>query len=370
MADLILVNGGLGPTVDDMSAQAMAAAKEEPLAEFPEWTVRLQEWFTARGRKMSESNLKQSYLPKSSVLIDNPVGTACGFRVKLNRAWLFFTPGVPIEFKHMVEFELLPFIKTEFEPPSHTELNKLLTFGFGESPMADQLNQLTPPTDITVGYRSSMPHVEIKSFARGAKAKAQLPAFTEEVKQTLGDAVVSDRAPSLAFEIHQLLSERGKTLSIAESCTGGMVAEQLVTFAGSSQYLKHGLVTYCNESKQRVLGVPSQVLEQEGAVSVATVLAMAEGTRNILSSDYGVATSGIAGPDGGTEAKPVGTVAIAVASAAGTWGQLVHIGLKDRTVIRKVTAALAYDMLRRVVLGQNPIVDYSYIRRQAESVPE
>lgn len=363
-ADIILVNGGLGPTSDDLSAAAMAQAKNEPLVEFSEWRQRLERWYESIGRVMNQSNLKQAMLPESAVMIDNPIGTACGFRVKLNRAWLFFTPGVPSEFKEMVHNQFLPFIRHEFGVGEEVALNKLLTFGVGESRLADQLEQLAVPQGITIGYRSSLPHVEIKLFARGTTGINALPAFTEQVKAVLGESVVSERHPSLGAELHERLSASDSTLSLAESCTGGMLASQLITFPGSSKYLQQGLVTYSNAAKMKLLGVKETTLTQAGAVSEDCVQEMAEGVRSLLSSDYALATSGIAGPEGGSDDKPVGTVAFALATAEQTWTRTVHIPFNDRTVIRQIACAIALDMLRRHLLRLDPIADYGLLKRK------
>ncbi|WP_417763292.1 CinA family nicotinamide mononucleotide deamidase-related protein [Shewanella sp.] len=362
-ADIILVNGGLGPTSDDLSAEAMAKAKGEPLVENKQWREHLEQWFSQNNRVMSANNLKQAWLPQSAIMVDNPVGTACGFRVKLNRAWLFFTPGVPFELKHMVREQFLPFVQQEFGINAHVALNKILTFGHGESLLASKLEPLTIPAGITLGYRSSMPHIEIKLFARGDAAIAQLPAITEQVKSVLGAAVVAENKPTLAEEIHSKLYRSGKTLATAESCTGGLITSQLVAFPGSSSYLHHGLVTYSNESKVKVLGVQPQTLDDFGAVSIPVVEEMAKGARELLDSAFALATSGIAGPDGGTEEKPVGTVAIALATRNAVYSQMVKISGRSRELVRSLSAAVAYDMLRRELNDEAVIVDYSSIKR-------
>ncbi|UJF22095.1 competence/damage-inducible protein A [Shewanella sp. OMA3-2] len=362
-ADIILVNGGLGPTSDDMSALAMAKAKGEDLIENQQWRDHLENWFTKSGRVMSKSNLKQAWLPESAVMIDNPVGTACGFRVKLNKAWLFFTPGVPFELKHMFKEQFVPFITEEFGSGDNTQLHKLLTIGYGESTLADMLTELTLPQGVELGYRSSMPHIEIKIFARGDKAIRELPQVTKAVKECLGTAVVAENKPTLAEEIHARLFQSGFSLSVAESCTGGMITSQLIDFAGSSSYLHHGLVTYSNESKVKVLGVNPQILDDHGAVSIQAAEAMAEGVRKILDSDFALATSGIAGPEGGTEQKPVGTVAIALATRNGIYSQMVKLPSRSRQLVRSLSAAVAYDMLRRALLDEAVIVDYPSISR-------
>jgi nicotinamide-nucleotide amidase len=362
-ADVILVNGGLGPTSDDMSAQAMAMAKGEPLVENAQWRQTLEQWFARHNREMPRSNLKQAMLPASAIMVDNPVGTACGFRVKLNNAWLFFTPGVPSELKHMVHEQFIPFIRSEYELDEQSSVEKLLTLGQGESAIGDILSEVLLPEGISFGYRSFMPYIEVKIFARGQKAMAQLGSITRQVKHALGAVVVAEGKTSLAAEIHARLFQSGFSLSVAESCTGGMIASQLTDFPGSSSYFQQGLVTYSNESKVKLLGVLPQTLDDHGAVSIATVEAMASGARNILDSDFALATSGIAGPDGGTEDKPVGTVAIALATKFGTYSQMVKLPRRSRELVRNLTAAIALDMLRRALLDEAVIVDYPSVQR-------
>ncbi|NKF51983.1 competence/damage-inducible protein A [Shewanella sp. WXL01] len=363
-ADVIIVNGGLGPTTDDMSAAAMATAKGEQLVENKEWIARLEAWYQRSGRQMPESNRKQALLPQSAVMVDNPVGTACGFRVKLNNAWLFFTPGVPFELKQMINDQFIPFIQNELGAKTNTKITKLLTIGQGESALQDQLSTLSLPDGIELGYRSSMPHIDVKIFARGDQAINKLAKVTKVVKANLGDVVVATERATLAEEIHHRLFQSGISLALAESCTGGLLASQLVDFPGSSSYLHHGLVTYSNESKVQLLRVKPQTLDDHGAVSIKTVEEMAEGARGLLDSDYALATSGIAGPDGGTDEKPVGTVAIALAvKGGGVHSQMLKFPIKKRGIIRGVSAAVAYDMLRRALLGEAVIVDYpSYYR--------
>ncbi|GIU21490.1 CinA family nicotinamide mononucleotide deamidase-related protein [Shewanella sp. MBTL60-007] len=365
-ADVILVNGGLGPTSDDLSAEAMALAKGEVLVENEVWRERLEDWFTRSGRVMALSNLKQALLPESAIMIDNPVGTACGFAVKLNRAWLFFTPGVPFEFKQMVKEQFIPFVKQRFEIAADVALRKYLTLGQGESSLADVLENIALPDGMTIGYRSFMPHIEIKLFARGPEAIGQLDRTESQIRFLLGNAIVADEKTSLAEVIHSLMVDSGLSLSVAESCTGGMIASQLIDFSGSSSYLDQGLVTYSNESKVRVLGVKPETLDDHGAVSIATVEEMAKGARGILDSDFALATSGIAGPTGGTEDKPVGTVAIALATKGGVYSQMIKLPRRSRDLVRSLSTAVALDMLRRELLGEAVIVDYGTIGRFAK----
>ena len=368
-ADVILVNGGLGPTSDDLSAEAAAKALGVALREHTGWREHLDSWFKKRGRTMPASNYKQCLIPEGAVLVDNPVGSAPGFRIQLNGCWLFFTPGVPMEFKTMVTDQFLPFITQEYGITDPTRLHKLVTLGYGESTLADQLDALAVPAGITLGYRPSPPHVEIKVFARGAAAIAALPDYVSAVKKLLGTAVVTERFAAIAEEVHALLMESGKTLSIAESCTGGMLTSQLVEYPGSSNYLLEGLVTYANAAKEKVLGVPAATLAEFGAVSKETAMAMALGARASLDSDFALSTTGVAGPDGGTPEKPVGLVAIALCDRSTCWVQVVELLFRSRSLVRVMSCAIAQDMLRRRLLGENPVVDYPFItRRDAQTV--
>ncbi len=357
-ADVILVNGGIGPTSDDMSSLAMAMAKGEPQAENKEWSQRLTDWFAKNNRPMPINNLKQAMLPESAIMVDNPVGTACGFRVKLNRAWLFFTPGVPFELKRMVADQFIPFLKSEFALDKPVKVTKLLTIGGGESFLAEKLQNIRLPEGIELGYRSSMPYIEIKVFARGEKAIAELDDVTAKINICLADLIVAKNQLSLAAEVHQQLLNSGKTLAIAESCTGGMLSSQLVDFSGSSNYLVHSTVSYSNAAKVKLLGVSEQTIEVHGAVSIETAEQMAEGARAILDSDYALATSGVAGPDGGTDDKPVGTVTIALACRGKIYSQQLQLPARSRGLVRSLTCAIAYDMLRRKLSNTAVLVNY------------
>ncbi len=364
-ADLVIVNGGLGPTSDDLSAAAMAKAQGAELEFYPSWRSSLTERFAREGRALTPSNLKQCWLPSGAELVDNPVGTACGFRVQLNGAWLFFTPGVPVEFKRMVDEQLLPFIDQTFGVVVPSRVHKLLCFGHRESALADRLEALALPDGITLGYRCSMPYIEIKLFARGEDAQQRLAEVTDAVKTLLDSACVAENEPSMAAAVHALLLQQGKTLSLAESCTGGLITSALIDFAGSSAYLQQGLVTYSNRAKIELLGVRPETLEREGAVSLATVEEMALGAAERYGCDYALATSGIAGPEGGSAEKPLGTVAIGLATPEGVYLQQIQLPDRSRNLVRSLSTAVALDMLRRALLGEAPIVDYPAFARSA-----
>ena len=360
-ADIILVNGGLGPTEDDMSALAMAQAKGEELVECTVWRDRLEHWYASQGRTMPASNVKQALLPASAIMVDNPVGTACGFRVKLNKAWLFFTPGVPHEFKQMVDEQFIPFVVSEYNVTEKTQLHKLLTFGVGESSLADDLDKLVIPDGITLGYRSTMPHIEIKLFSRGGQAANVLPETVEKVKAVLGDSLVSDCHSSLAAEVNQQLLEQGKSLSIAESCTMGVMANELLVQSGSEEYFHQAVIAINDASKKKLLNITPETFEKYGATSVEMAVAMAHGVRQLLESDYALATSDMAEVE--VDGRKRIMVSIALVSQNETWHQTIDIPFKRPEMFRSICAAVAYDMLRRALLGSSPIVTYPFIRR-------
>ena len=366
-ADIILVNGGLGPTADDLSAQAMADAMGVELEENAAWREILEQWAKERHVELNPKNLKQALLPKGAIVVDNPVGTACGFRVKLNRSWFFFTPGVPHEYKKMVLEQFIPFVKSQSNSQNKVEVTKLLSLGIGESDMAGRLEKLTWPEGITLGYRSYMPYLELKLIARDVSKEDQDKAILQATT-LLGDGIVARNKGTLAAEIHELLTQREKTLTIAESLTGGEICSQLVAFSGSSHYLKHAIVAYCNEAKVALLDVSEQTILEQSEVSLACVAQMAAGAActysKMVESDFSIATSGIAGPAGGTVDNPVGTVAIAVKTGDQVVCQKIKFSAKrSRNHIRDLTTAIAFDMLRRAILGLSPIADYSYIER-------
>lgn len=363
-ADVVLVNGGLGPTSDDLSAAAMARALDEPLVEDRAWRAHLEDWFRQRGREMPASNAKQCQLPRSATLIDNPKGSAPGFRVLLNDCWFFFTPGPPSEFHPMVVEHFLPFLQDNFPIPTQTHLHRLLTLGHGESGLADRLEPLQLPAGTTMGYRSSLPYVEIKLFGRGTDEQAFNDCL-QGIRTLLGPAIVTENRPSIAHEVHEQLISAGATLSLAESCSGGMLASWLVDIPGSSAYLHQSVVSYSNTAKQQLLGVPAEILAQQGAVSPQTAAAMAAGTRAIQDSDYGLSITGVAGPDGGSADKPVGMVCIGLSDRHQTRVQTVQLSRRSRNVVRTVSCAIALDMLRRALLQETPIVDYPFITRIA-----
>ncbi|WP_371336900.1 nicotinamide mononucleotide deamidase-related protein YfaY [Klebsiella quasipneumoniae] len=225
-ADVLIVNGGLGPTSDDLSALAAATAKGEGLILHPEWLDTMTRFFAERGRPMAESNRKQAEIPASAEMINNPVGTACGFAIQLNRCLMFFTPGVPSEFKVMVEQEILPRLRQRFTLPEPPVCLRLTTFGRSESELAQSLNPLTLPPGVVMGYRSSMPIIELKLTGPAEQRDAMLARWPE-VRKVAGDSLIFEGTEGLPAQIARSLQERQLSLTLSEQFTGGLLALQL-----------------------------------------------------------------------------------------------------------------------------------------------
>ena len=225
-ADVLIVNGGLGPTSDDLSALAAATAKGEGLILHPEWLETMTRFFAERGRPMAESNRKQAEIPASAEMINNPVGTACGFAIQLNRCLMFFTPGVPSEFKVLVEQEILPRLRQRFTLPDPPVCLRLTTFGRSESELAQSLNPLTLPPGVVMGYRSSMPIIELKLTGPANQRDAML-ALWPEVRKVAGDSLIFEGTEGLPAQIARCLQERQLSLTLSEQFTSGLLALQL-----------------------------------------------------------------------------------------------------------------------------------------------
>ncbi|HBV1862098.1 TPA: nicotinamide mononucleotide deamidase-related protein YfaY [Klebsiella pneumoniae] len=225
-ADVLIVNGGLGPTSDDLSALAAATAKGEGLILHPEWLETMTRFFAERGRPMAESNRKQAEIPASAEMINNPVGTACGFAIQLNRCLMFFTPGVPSEFKVMVEQEILPRLRQRFTLPDPPVCLRLTTFGRSESELAQSLNPLTLPPGVVMGYRSSMPIIELKLTGPANQRDAML-ALWPELRKVAGDSLIFEGTEGLPAQIARCLQERQLSLTLSEQFTSGLLALQL-----------------------------------------------------------------------------------------------------------------------------------------------
>lgn len=312
---VVVVTGGLGPTTDDLTAACAAEAASVPLERHEPSIEAMRRRFASIGREMGPSNLKQADFPRGAEVLPNPVGTAPGFLLRLAGATLFFTPGVPVEMMRMYEEQIAPRI-APLATDDAVQLH-LKTFGAGESRIGELLEGVEAQfPGVTLGYRAHFPEIEVKVFARAkerAEALTLADAAAREVRHRLGDLVYGEgRGETLASCVSRVLRNGRLTLSIAESCTGGLVGSLLTAISGSSDILLFDGVVYSNHSKTEVLGVDEEILRAHGAVSAECATAMVEGVKRLTGSDLAVAITGIAGPTGGTDLKPVGLVYVAV----------------------------------------------------------
>jgi len=346
-ADLVVMSGGLGPTEDDLTAECVAAALGVPLEEDAASLEAIRARFEKLGRTMTPNNAKQARFPRGAVILPNRFGTAPGFRVKLQRAELVCLPGVPTEYRGLCEEAVLPRVAASERDVPAARLVKLI--GIPES-HADQA--MRPVMDapenagVRFGYRAHWPEIHVKWSVPGPDAEARAERILAAVRRLFGDAVFAEGKQELSQLVVERLVARGERLAIAESCTGGLVAEMVTSVPGASATFDVGVVAYANEAKTGVLGVPAAVLAAHGAVSEPVARAMAEGARRRGGTTWALAVTGVAGPGGGTEEKPVGTVHLAIAGPDGTrtWARRFPGG-RDR--IRKTAA---YDVLNQLRL--------------------
>lgn len=317
--DIVLCTGGLGPTTDDLTTEVVAKTLGVSLFRDEESVEKMRKRFERFGRVMSASNEKQAYFPEGATIVPNDVGTAPGFSVKVGKAVLYAFPGVPREMHAMFEASVarqLAFVR-------NTAQIHLRTFGLPESVIGEKLQGVEEAfPGVVIGYRAHFPEVEVKVFAQAtdeAHAQALAERATAQVRDRLGHHVYGGREDSLPAVLLAEMQARTLTLAVAESCTGGQIGQLLTSIPGSSRTLIADVVAYANAAKEMFLDVPAALMEAHGAVSEEVVRAMAEGIRKRTGSHVALATTGIAGPEGGSEAKPVGTVFVAVATAEGTF---------------------------------------------------
>ena len=362
--DVLLVNGGLVPTVDDLTAEALANAAGLAVKEHPAALSHLKAFCAARNFQLSPSNLKQAMLPDGCDEIPNSVGTAVGFSLMLNHCLVLCTPGVPNELKHMLRHEIMPNLDTAYPLRARPMRHRMRVFGYGESGLQQSLEDRFPnwPAEIEVGFRASLPMLELKLQARDQSAASQLEQCAGQVRELLGEHIVSENGSSLAESFVSLLQSKGQRFTCAESCTGGMIASLVTEVSGCSSVFEAGFVTYSNSMKTQVLGVARDLLEQHGAVSEPVVRAMLAGALANSGADIGVSVSGIAGPGGGSPDKPVGTVWLA-------WGNHEHMHASaffipvQRRRFQQWVSAMAMDLCRRFLMDSSQEPNYFRERR-------
>ena len=355
-ADIAVVTGGLGPTVDDLSSEAAAKAAGVELKLDPSAMASIEDFFRRRNRPMNPSIGKQAVLPSGAEVLFNPVGTAPGFSLAIGRCRFFFLPGVPFEMRRMLADQVLPRVAAlQGAARGHRRVRTLSCYGLTESLTGERLSGIDRAVPgVRLGLRAKFPEIQVKLYASGGDAgevDASLAQAETWARERLGDIVFSDAEESMAGAVGRLLRARGGSLALAESCTGGLLAHWLTDTPGSSDYFLFSAVTYSNASKIRVLGVSEETLQRCGAVSEETAAEMAAGARRAAGAAYGLATSGIAGPSGGSPEKPVGTVCIGLAAGDRPLAWRFQYTYTGRSMYKQGFAMKALDLLRRELLG-------------------
>ena len=346
-SDAVLVTGGLGPTKDDITKKLLCEYFDSELVESRVALDNVKRIFESRGYELTPVNRAQALVPKCCEVLNNDLGTApCMWFAREGKV-LVSLPGVPFEMEWLMRNRVLPKLQEAF----HTDIiitKNILVQGIGESFLSDLIEpwELSLPKNIKLAYLPVAGLTKLRLTVHGSYD----PAILKGLYDLAGKYIVGEDCETLDELVHKTLIGRGLTLATAESCTGGNIARLLTAQAGASAYFKGGIVAYSNEVKESTLGVKHSTLEAHGAVSEATVREMAEGVRQRLGTDLAIATTGIAGPDGGTKEKPVGTVWIAVANANGTEAKLLQFGANRRQQNIDRSTNQAFAMLMHLVV--------------------
>ena len=352
-AELVLVTGGLGPTADDITKPTVCKFFDTELEFCQAAYDNVLSLFKRRGFQMSERNRSQAMLPKSCVYIPNTYGTAPCMWLEKKGVVFVFMPGVPFEMKGIFTDELLPHIKARFHSVPY-EKRVIMTTGIGESFLADRIKEWEEalPGFLSLAYLPQYGMVRLRLSGRHEDADLLHVTLDDQVKkltQLIPEYIFSMQDQPIERTVFDLLMNNEMTFASAESCTGGNIAHVITLIPGSSDVFKGTAVTYATPMKTKVLGVPAELIEKHGVVSQQVVESMAEGVRNLMEADFGVATTGVAGPSGGTEENPIGTVWIGLASPSGVVSKRFNFGKDRENVINRATIA-AYEMLRECIL--------------------
>lgn len=354
-SDIVITTGGLGPTEDDLTKEAVAEALGLPMELHANVLESLRCFFAERRHPMTKNNEKQAWFPKGSELLKNPRGTAPGCYIHHKEKHLFVLPGPPWEMEPMFRDEVRPILNRILPRAAVIVSRTLKMVGIGESVMEEKVKDLLASANPTVAPYAKYGEVTLRLTAKcGTMAEAErlIASLEKTIRERIGETYIYGAdEDTLESVVGELLRRRGWRLATAESCTGGLLADQITNVAGSSDYFDGGFITYSNAAKSDLLGVDPVLIANKGAVSPEVAAAMAEGARRVRKADVGVGITGIAGPGGGTAQKPVGLVYMAVALPNGTFVE-EHRLTGERAGIKRRSAKLALNLLRRKLLSE------------------
>ena len=361
-ADLVITTGGLGPTSDDLTRDGIAELLGKKLREDAKALANVENFFAIRQRPMPQKTRVQAMVPEGALVLHNQHGTAPGLAIEIRpnpfrsdgrASWLILLPGPPRELQPMLSEQVIPLLRQKLPLESAFVSRTLKTTGLGESVVEERiaapLKHLTD-AGLELGYCARTGDVEVRIAARGAAAEKTVAEAEQIVRRLIGAHIFGEGDDTLEAVVVRLMTGRKQTLALAESCTGGCIANRITDVPGASAVLLAGWVTYSNQAKQDFLGVAAETLEEHGAVSEAVAREMAEGARRRTGADFALAVTGIAGPTGGTPDKPVGTVFIALATGRHT-SVLNPMNRYDRGTFKYVTSQQALELLRRTLLN-------------------
>jgi nicotinamide-nucleotide amidase len=358
-ADVVLSTGGLGPTADDLTTETIGTFSARRLVLDQTVADRIRQMFNAMGRQMPENNLKQALFPEGATVIPNALGTAPGFRLALEvegtTRHCVVLPGVPREMKPMLMEQVLPWLHQLGGGDDTYLSHEFQTFGVSESALDELVAGAIEPAAGRVAFRAAFPQISVRVTVHGPSAtvETQLSEAARLLRERIGSYCYGEGDTTMEAVVGELLARNGVTIAVAESCTGGLIGHRLTNVPGSSAYVRADVVAYSNDAKMSLLGVGQDTLQQHGAVSSQVAEEMANGVRRVADATMGLATTGIAGPDGGTPDKPVGTVYIALATQTITYSQRYQLwGTRDW--VKLLTSQIALDWVRRVQLGEDP----------------
>ncbi len=342
--DFIVVTGGLGPTSDDLTRETIAEFFGKKLVYKPEIEAHIRRLFARMNYPFTENNHSQALVPEGTHILWNYYGTAPGMLLRDKGKTFVFLPGVPFEMKHIFLEELLPYIKKHYHLPVLVR-KTVSVFGIGESLLADRLKDWEKqlPAELHLAYLPSPKRIRLRLQAKTTepeKIKALIDEQIEKLKQAVPDLTVSVEHQDLVYDVHRMMKQAGKTLSVAESCTGGHIMARIVDIPGASAFLKGGMVTYATEIKEKVLHVPQEIIDKHSVVSIETAKAMAENIRKIFDTDFGVSVTGNAGPEKSDSEADLGTCIIGIATAQGSYARKFLFGQpREKAIQRSVSKA-------------------------------